>query len=120
MLVALFLLAHGFLHSVLWLLIPSEEVSPVDMSQSWVLDALRISKRRTQDITVVAAWLTAGSFLLAAGMLAIDALAWPAMAVIAASIALVFKALWFHRWLWFGMALDLAIITAVAFGWPAL
>jgi len=63
--------------------------------------------------------MTAAAFTLTAVVVLAGGGWWPMAAVLAATLGLVFKALWFHPWLTVGVALDVAIIAAVGAQWPA-
>jgi hypothetical protein len=64
------------------------------------------------------AWFSAAMFTLSAGFLVAGIDLWAPAAVGAAVAAVVLKGIFFNAWLTLGVALDVAVLAAVAAGWP--
>ncbi|MGW2717778.1 hypothetical protein [Streptomyces sp. NPDC001492] len=65
------------------------------------------------------AWYTAVVYAVAGAAVLAGAGWWPTAALVAASSGLALKAVWFDPWLGVGVLLDVGVITAVAWSWPA-
>lgn len=119
-LVATYLVAHGLVHVAIYVAPPDpSKPQPFDPHRSWALAHAQAPAAATRGSSVLLAWMTAAAFTLTALAVGLGAGWWPAAAVLAAALGLVFKALWFHPWLTVGVALDVAAIGAVATQWPA-
>jgi hypothetical protein len=118
--VTLFLFAHGFVHSAVWVMPRANaQAPPFDPAHSWALGLAHVNQKSSMGASVVFAWLATAAFALAAVMVAVDVPAWSVMAVMGAAIGLVLKLLWFNPWLTLGVALDVAVIAAVVAGYPS-
>jgi hypothetical protein len=82
-----------------------------------VPDSWLIGKRKALGLTLT---LAAGAaFVIAAGGLWAQAEWWRALAVTAAALSLLFFVIFFQPLILFGMALDVAVIVALAWlSWP--
>ena len=90
---------------------------PFDPGHSWALGGDRTAATRSGSVALACA--VAAAYSAAGLMVAIKATNSAAVAGIAAVLGLVLKGLWFHPWLTFGVALDIAIAVAAVLGWPA-
>ena len=119
--VVTFLLAHAFVHVAVWAMPkPAERPTPFDPTHSWALAAGHVPPASQRTTSVTLAWLAAALFAAAGVALAADLAAWTALALVAAVVGLVLKALCFNPWLSLGVALDVAVLVAAAAGWPAV
>lgn len=120
--VVLFLIIHGFVHAAVWAMPkPAEQKPPpFDPAHSWALEAAHVAPASMRATSVIVAWVAALLYAAASVALAVDAAAWTTFAVLGAGVGLVLKGLWFNRWLSFGVALDVAVIAAVAAGRPTI
>jgi hypothetical protein len=117
--VVAFLIVHGFVHAAVWTAPkPANQPTPFDPAHSWALAAAHIAASASRTASLTLAWLGAGLFAAAGCALALDTTAWTSLAVLAATVGLVLKGLWFNRWLSLGVVLDLGVIAAVASSWP--
>jgi hypothetical protein len=119
LLVAGFLLAHGGVHAAIYAT-PREPTKPApfDPARSWALATAHVRIAPMRVASARLAWVVTIAYGAAGVAVAFDAPAWAPMAAVAAVGAVVFKALWFNRWLTLGVALDLAVLAALAAGWP--
>ena len=113
-LAAALLVAHGLVHGAVWLA-PRAAYQSVrfDPARSWLLDvgspALRSSSAsRALALATGAAYATAGWLLL------IDVDVWDRTALLACELGVILKLIWFHPWLVAGIAIDVAVMAAIA------
>ena len=119
LLVAAFLIAHGIVHAALWATpMDPDKTAPFDPSYSWALAAGHVAAAPMRSASVAFAWVSAVLYIAAGVSVAVDAAAWSALAAVGAVVGLALKGVWFNRWLSFGLALDVAVLVAIAQGWP--
>lgn len=117
-LVSTFLFVHGLIHLAVWLPHDTTE-QPFNPRYSWVLASAGLPQARGMSRAAVAlASVTTMLYVIAGAATAAQSSSWTAAAVLAASVGLVLKSLWFNPWLSLGVLLDGAVITAVATSWP--
>jgi hypothetical protein len=118
--VALFLMAHGFVHLVIYAT-PKDPAKrePFAADHSWLLSASGIAVEPTRRISVVAASLVGGLSVLAGLFLLLDLGWWTVWALLGAALGLALKTLYFNPWLSLGVTLDVGIVLAIAAGWPS-
>jgi uncharacterized membrane protein YphA (DoxX/SURF4 family) len=100
-LAGLFLIAHGLVHLAVWVA-PAPPDAPFDSRRSWLLGAIGPLA------TVLA--ILACVLLAVAGVLVLAG-AGADLAIAGAAVSLVLVLLTFHRWLSFGVVIDVAIIA---------
>ena len=111
-----FLVAHGLVHLVIWLIPPKpkdEAAPPFDPSHSWLLGDRKAPAR-------VAA-LAAAALLIAAGLgLWGDADWWRPVAVAGLAASLGLMVVYFDRWFLFIEAVNAALIVGILWmSWPS-
>jgi len=118
--VALFLIAHGLLHLTIYIAPrdPHQRL-PYDASHSWALQTLHVSAAPMHTAAVALSAVAATLYVCAAVAVDLHLTAAAGLAAAGAVTALVLKGLWFNTWLTVGVALDIAILLAVATGWPS-
>ncbi|AZQ39483.1 hypothetical protein EJ357_43675 [Streptomyces cyaneochromogenes] len=117
-LVSAFLFVHGLIHLTVWLPHDSTE-QPFNPRHSWALASAGLPQARVVSQAAIAlASITAMLYVIAGAATAAQSSGWTAAAVLAASVGLVLKALWFNPWLSLGVLLDAGVIAAVATSWP--
>jgi hypothetical protein len=117
-LVSTFLFVHGLIHLTVWLPHGTTE-QPFNPRYSWVLASAGLPQARVMNRAAVAlASVTTMLYVIAGAATAAQSSGWTAAAVLAASVGLVLKSLWFNPWLSLGVLLDAAVIAAVATSWP--
>lgn len=112
-LIVAFLIVHGLLHLVIWLPHPQAEPvepPPFDPGHSAVL-AVVAPDRATHRLSVVLAVAATAAYLVAGVALATGSAAVIEMAVLAASLGLLLKVLFFHPWLTVGVLLDVGVLV---------
>jgi hypothetical protein len=110
--IGLFLIAHGLAHVAVYAP-PAADDAPFDPARSWMFG------RQLRPLALTLAAITALIFVIAGiGLLAhLDW--WQAASVAGASASLVLLALFFHPWLSFGVAINVAIIWVLTqTDWP--
>jgi len=109
--IGVFLIAHGLIHVALYA--PPTADAPFDPARSWLFG------RRLRPLALTLAAVTALIFVIAGiGLLAHQDW-WQAASVVGASASLVLLALFFHPWLSFGVAINVAIIWVLTqTDWP--
>lgn len=118
-LVAVFLVVHGLLHLSIYVAPRNpQQRLPYDASRSWALEALHVGTAPMHTAATVLSVAVAGLYVWAGLVLVHSTSAAAALAAAAAVTALVLKGLWFNTWLTLGVALDIAVLLAVATGWP--
>lgn len=119
LLLAGFLIAHGWIHPAIYA-IPKKpgDSPPFDPSHSWALSAAHVEEGTSRTLAVGLAWLTAVLLVVAGVILLADATLWVPTAVAGAVVGLGFKGLYFTRWLIVGVLIDAGVLWAAAAGWP--
>lgn len=118
-LVSVFLFLHGLAHLPVWLPRTNPD-EPSDPRHSWALAAAGVRGPRIPGRAAVGlASATTMLYVMAGAATAAQAEGWATAAVLAASVGLILKALWFNPWLSLGVLLDIGVITAVLTNWPA-
>lgn len=110
--IGLFLIAHGLIHVAVYVP-PAADDAPFDPVRSWLF------RRRLRHLAVTLAAITALIFVVAGiGILAHQDW-WQAASVAGASASLALLALFFHPWLGFGVAINVAVIWVLTqTNWP--
>lgn len=118
--VVLFLFAHGALHPLVFATHPKADAPapPFDPHRSWALHAAHAAPRVEHSASVWFSWGAGALLVFAAAALAFGSSAWVAAAAAGAAVGLVLKIGWFHPWLSFGVALDVATLVALSTGFP--
>ncbi|MFI9152585.1 hypothetical protein [Streptomyces sp. NPDC053367] len=117
-LVSVFLFAHGLIHLAVWLPHDSTD-QPFNPRHSWALASAGLPQARVVDRTAIGlASFTAMLYVIAGAATAAQSSGWAEAAVLAATVGLILKSLWFNAWLSLGVLLDLGVLTAVALSWP--
>ncbi|MFD5256368.1 hypothetical protein ACFWM5_26485 [Streptomyces bobili] len=118
-LVATFLFLHGLVHLPVWLARAGGN-EPFDPRHSWALTAAGLPRTRVVGTTAIGlASVTATLYIIAGAATAVQSSGWATAALLAATVGLVLKAVWFNPWLSLGVLLDVGVITAVVTDWPA-
>jgi hypothetical protein len=120
-LVVLFLAAHGLVHLAIWLPHPEPDPDrppPFQPDHSALLTATAAPVETIHRVAVGAAAAVAAAYVLAAMVIAVGAPGAVLVTVLAAALGLVQKALYFHPWLSFGVAIDLGVLAGALAGWP--
>jgi len=120
-LVVAFLVAHGLVHLAIWLPHPEpdpERPPPFEPDHSALLTATAAPVATIHRVAVGAAVAVAAAYVLAAMVVGVGASGAVGVTVLAASLGLVQKALFFHPWLSFGVAIDLGVLAGALAGWP--
>ncbi len=100
------LIAHGWVHGVMWALsFSSEAVAdlPMDPAHSWLLGDSRT-------FAVGLALVTAAVLIVAGIARLADAGWWPGVAIVGAALSVVILSLYFSPWWLLGFLLDASII----------
>ncbi len=119
-LVTTLLIAHGLLHLAIYATpVNPDKPVPFDPGHSWAFGGGRGAATSTRSASVALACAVAAAYRTAGWMVAIDSADWAAVVGLAVVLGLFLKAFWFHPWLTFGVALDIAIAVAAVLGWPA-
>lgn len=129
-LVSIFLFVHGLVHLTIWLPHDSTE-QPFSPRHSWALASAGLSQAsvggapgratprlRENRAAVALASITAMLYVIAGAATAAQSSGWAAATVLAASVGLVLKTLWFNHWLSLGVLLDTGVVAAVGMSWP--
>jgi hypothetical protein len=120
-LVVAFLAAHGLVHLAIWLPHPEpdpERPPPFEPDHSALLTATAAPVEAVHRLSVGGAVAVAATYVLAALAVAVGAPGAVGVTVLAASLGLALKALFFHPWLSFGVAIDLGVLAGALAGWP--
>jgi len=109
--IGVFLIAHGLAHLAVYA--PPAADAPFDPARSWLFG------RRIRPLALTLGAVAALIFVIAGiGLLAHQDW-WQAASVVGASASLVLLALFFHPWLSFGVAINVAIIWVLTqTDWP--
>lgn len=114
------LAAHGLVHVAVWTVPPDQaKPAPFDPARSWALAAGHVPPPAMRHAGGAVAWVVCFAYAVAALAVAADLPAWPVLAAMAAVTAVVFKLLWFNKWLLAGIALDAGVLVAATGGWPS-
>lgn len=117
---AAFLIVHGLIHGAIYTIPPKpDDKAPFDPGHSWVLAGFGVQARPARTASTTLAWIACGLFGLAGVLLLAGTGVWTVTALVAVVVGLVLKVGYFHRWLIFGVLLDLGILAAVLGQWPA-
>ncbi|MFI6010120.1 hypothetical protein ACIBAG_15095 [Streptomyces sp. NPDC051243] len=124
-----FLFVHGLVHLAVWR--PRASTArPFNPRHSWALAWTGLpwagggSPGRAQPLpgedmaAVCLASITAMLYVIAGAATAAQSGGRADAAVLAATVGLLLKALWFHPWLSLGVLLDIGVIATVALSWP--
>lgn len=120
-LVAGFLLLHGLLHLVVWLPKPEPEPDkppPFEPDHSALLTEAHVEQETAHRLAV---WLAVAAAVLygIAGVAVAVGTDWAIpLAVLAGTVGLAIKLLFFHPWLLIGIGLDLMVLTSALVEWP--
>jgi hypothetical protein len=117
-----FLIAHGLVHALYTSPRPPDagDTWPFDLDHSWLLGGAGTALRRGIGKVL---WVTAlaGFVLTGLGVSGVPLLAdmWRTLAIVSAGVSLLLMLIFWHRWLTFGVLIDLAILAVVWWlGWP--
>lgn len=115
-LLVLFLFAHGWVHLVVWGMVPAIPTQAANPGHSWVLGDRRPVARALTALTMAL-------FAVAAVGLVVQAAWWGPAAVAAAGVSVLLVALFpaaiANAWIVAPLAIDLAVIIAVVWlDWP--
>jgi hypothetical protein len=119
--VVAFLAAHGLLHLAIWLPRASpdpERPSPFEPDHSALLTAAAAPVETIHRVAVGAAVTVAAAYVVAAMVVGVEASGAVAVAVVAATLGLVQKSLFFHPWLSLGVLIDAGVLAGALAGWP--
>lgn len=119
--VVAFLAAHGLLHLAIWLPHPEpdpERPPPFEPDHSALLTAVAAPVETIHRLAVAAAVVVAAVYVLAAMVVGVEAPGALAVTVVAATLGLVQKALFFHPWLSLGVLIDAGVLAGALAGWP--
>jgi hypothetical protein len=120
-LVVVFLVSHGLVHLAIWLPHPdptADRPLPFVPDHSILLSATAAPAVEVHRIAVGGAVAAAAGFVLAAVAIAVGVPGAATVTVVAAVLGLALKALFFHPWLSFGIAIDLGVLAGALAGWP--
>lgn len=120
-LVAGLLVVHGLLHLAVWLPKPAPEPGkppPFEPDHSAVLTKEHVAQRTVHRLAI---WLAATAAVLygVAGVAVAVGTSWAVpLAVLAGTVGLAIKLLFFHPWLSVGIALDVLVLSSALVEWP--
>ncbi|GAA2121526.1 hypothetical protein [Nocardioides bigeumensis] len=118
-LVAVFLIAHGLVHTAIWLTRPDpEHPAPFEPDHSALLTVNGAPASLVHRTSVVLAVGSAVLYVIAGVLVAFDAPGRVEVAAAAAIVGLSLKLLFFHPWLSLGVILDALVLAAAVTGWP--
>jgi hypothetical protein len=118
-----FLLVHGLLHLALWLPRPQQpeepgKAPPFHPDHSALLTEAHVEPETSHRVAV---WLAVAAAVLygLAGVAVAFGGSWAVpLAVLAATVGLSIKFLFFHPWLSVGIALDALVLSSALAEWP--
>ena len=120
-LVAGFLLLHGLLHLAVWLPKPEPapgRPAPFEPDHSAVLTQERVPQRTIHRLAILLA-STAAVLYGVAGLAVAVGTSWAVpLAVLAGTVGIAIKLLFFHPWLSVGIAIDLLVLSSALVEWP--
>jgi hypothetical protein len=114
-----FLILHGLVHVGYLTPAPEDPRYPFVPERAWFVGAIHLEPTAARALFVAVASLAVLALTLAGIGVFVSTGWWPAFAVAGSVASLVVLVLGFHPWLVLGVAIDLAILAAVAAGWPA-
>ena len=120
-LVAGFLFVHGLLHLAVWLPKPApapDKPPPFEPDHSTLLTREHVEQRTIHRLAILLASTAAVLYVVTAVAAAVGTSWAVPLAVLAASVGLALKLLYFHPWLSAGIALDVLVLAAALAGWP--
>ena len=116
-----FLMVHGLLHLAVWLPKPEpqpDKPPPFEPDHSALLTEAHVQQRTVHRVAV---WLAATAAVLygIAGLAVAVGSTWAVpLAVLAGTVGIAIKLLFFHPWLSVGIALDVLVLSAALVAWP--
>ena len=116
-----FLMVHGLLHLAVWLPKPEpqpDKPPPFEPDHSALLTEAHVQQRTVHRVAV---WLAATAAVLygIAGLAVAVGSTWAIpLAVLAGTVGIAIKLLFFHPWLSVGIALDVLVLSAALVAWP--
>lgn len=120
-LVAGFLLLHGLLHLAVWLPKPEPEPAkppPFEPDHSALLTEAHVEQRTIHRLAIVLA-VTAAVLYGIAGVAVAVGTSWAIpLAVLAGTVGLTIKLVYFHPWLSVGLAIDALVLSSALTEWP--
>jgi hypothetical protein len=120
-LVAGFLLLHGLLHLAVWLPKPEPapgRPAPFEPDHSAVLTQERVPQRTIHHLAILLA-STAAVLYGVVGLAVAVGTSWAVpLAVLAGTVGIAIKLLFFHPWLSVGIAIDLLVLSSALVEWP--
>lgn len=120
-LVAGFLLLHGLLHLAVWLPKPEPapgRPAPFEPDHSAVLTQERVPQRTIHRLAILLA-STAAVLYGVVGLAVAVGTSWAVpLAVLAGTVGIAIKLLFFHPWLSVGIAIDLLVLSSALVEWP--
>jgi hypothetical protein len=120
-LVAGFLLLHGLLHLAVWLPKPEPapgRPAPFEPDHSAVLTQERVPQRTIHRLAILLA-STAAVLYGVVGLAVAVGTSWAVpLAVLAGTVGVAIKLLFFHPWLSVGIAIDLLVLSSALVEWP--
>lgn len=126
--IAVFLIAHGLVHSLLAIAPdPGDPAAKAgafftSANRSWLLHQLNLDGTTVQWIGIILVGLSTTGFVLAgAGILGLSGLAalWRPLVVISAAISLLLLGLFWHPWLPVGVLINVGVLASLLlFNWP--
>ena len=112
--VGLFLIAHGLVHLLYFAPPPEDDPRyPFVPEDRWFAKALGLRPSAAKAVVGTLAVVSALAFVVSGIALFASAELWQPAAVVGSAVSLVLFVLFFHRWLVFGIAIDVAIIGSV-------
>ena len=118
-----FLLVHGLLHLAIWLPRPQQPADqgkepPFHPDHSALLTEAHVEPETTHRVAVWLAVAAAVLYGVAGVAVALDS-GWAIpLAVLAATVGLGIKLVFFHPWLSVGIALDALVLSSALVEWP--
>ncbi len=120
-LVAGFLLLHGLLHLAVWLPKPEPapgRPAPFEPDHSALLTQERVPQRTIHRLAILLA-STAAVLYGVVGLAVAVGTSWAVpLAVLAGTVGIAIKLLFFHPWLSVGIAIDLLVLSSALVEWP--
>lgn len=116
-----FLMLHGLLHLAVWLPKPAprpDKPPPFEPDHSALLTEAHVQQRTVHRLAV---WLAATAAVLygIAGLAVAVGSSWAVpLAVLAGTVGIAIKLVFFHPWLLVGIALDVLVLSSALVEWP--
>lgn len=127
---AIFIIAHGLVHSILAIAPDPADPNPkpgvffTSVDRSWLLPQLGLSASAVQWIGITLVVLsTLGFVLTGLGVFGVAGLSvvWRTVAIISAGISLVLLITFWHPWLPVGVLIDIGLLVAlIVLKWPSI